>query len=63
VQANVTCGILYHNETDNKNVGKAFSGALKQLQEGHFKSADVRGIRVIPMELNMVTADIFKLFQ
>ena len=34
--------ILYHNELDIKNVKKTFPKTLLQLQEGDFKSADVR---------------------
>jgi len=34
--------ILYHNDLDIKSVEKTFPKTLKQLQEGDFKSADVR---------------------
>ncbi|MEJ7740689.1 MAG: UvrD-helicase domain-containing protein [Chitinophagaceae bacterium] len=34
--------VLYHNELDIKSVEKTFSKTLHQLQEGDFKSADVR---------------------
>lgn len=34
--------ILYHNELDIKSVEKTFSKTLRQLQNGDFKSADVR---------------------
>lgn len=35
-------GILYHNELDIKSVEKTFPKTLQQLQEGDFRSADVR---------------------
>lgn len=34
--------VLYHNELDIKSVEKTFPKILRQLQEGDFKSADVR---------------------